>query len=280
VKDGPLDDNDVVAQVLGFVGAGSERLEMPVELSGRQRKMVHDLLDKLGPIAVGIHHESQGVGRRRCLVLWRAGGGTNTPSSPSITEKASSSFTSAHSSGSGSSSEEELEEKYTGGEDVKVSATPTPDIIPSPAPPSQPLPPPPAGGHQLGGNVKSGETKILSKNPLMASLAADRLSRRGATPPPPPPLSSSKANTFTEGGDDMDLIEQAIQMNQNMTEMINPPSEAMKAHYYQWGKNPVQKKDLRQKLEGKIAAEASKRKSSSRGEGKGKGGGGNRGRGK
>lgn len=48
--------------------------------------------------------------------------------------------------------------------------------------------------------------------------------------------------------DDLDLIERAIQSNREMSEMVNPPSEGMKAHYYRWGQNTVKKKELKKKL--------------------------------
>jgi hypothetical protein len=71
----------------------------------------------------------------------------------------------------------------------------------------------------------------------------------------------------------MALIEQAIQANRTATELINPPSERTKAHYYGWGKNLAHHKELQQKLSGKIAEETAKRKPESKDEDGGKKGG-------
>jgi ATP-dependent RNA/DNA helicase IGHMBP2 len=67
-----IDDNEVVALVLPFLmDLTRTRLRLPRELDGRQRKLVHELIDKMGPIAGEIRHESEGFGRKRRLVLWR-----------------------------------------------------------------------------------------------------------------------------------------------------------------------------------------------------------------
>jgi ATP-dependent RNA/DNA helicase IGHMBP2 len=70
-----ISDTEVVAMVLKFAlaPAGPPRLELPVELMGRQRKVVHDLVEKMGEKVPGLKHESRGLGRKRQLVLWKEG---------------------------------------------------------------------------------------------------------------------------------------------------------------------------------------------------------------
>jgi ATP-dependent RNA/DNA helicase IGHMBP2 len=68
----PVPDNLLVAQTLGFCldPALPRRLALPLDLSGRQRKLVHDLVEGL-KLSPPVSHLSRGKGKSRQLVLDR-----------------------------------------------------------------------------------------------------------------------------------------------------------------------------------------------------------------
>lgn len=300
------DDNELVAQVLRFLmdPALGPRLELSPELSGRQRKLVHGLVDQLG--AKHVSHESEGTGRDRRLVLTKTspaavegkGGGEGA-----VEEAAAVEGDKGGEDDEGEEDEEEEEEDAAapaagGGGGRPTQANGKGGRGPSASKkkkkkkggkPTQQQPKAQAeersplsgmtGGFTLGGGAEAA-SRARPGNSLMASLHAERQARAsgqgsGSAPMPPPPKPSSKAGgakAEEEVDDDMALLERAIASNMAMTEMVRPPSEGFKARMYGWNTNLAQKKELQQKLGEKLKESANDRKPSSKDDKKGGGG--------
>ena len=255
-EDSPVPDNALIAQVLQFCLNQSQppprRLELPIEISGRQRKLVHDLVEglKLNP---PVMHESQGMGKKRRLVLERV------VASAKDAEKG----------------------------EPTVAA---PAVLPPPPP--VPRTDSRGGGGSISAGKKVAPLKgNTSLGSLHAERLARQQQQQKAQPPASeeekeaataPQDAAAQGKTQkqqkTKKGeeyDEMEALEEAIRANACMTELPNPPSEATKHRLYGWDRNP-QKKDLRESLRGKLSESADKRRPAKKEEEK-KGGGGGRG---
>lgn len=246
-----VDTNEVIASVLRFVLSPVEVtgsvLELSPELTGLQRKMVHELIDKAG--AAHVTHESEGMFRERRLVLRKGAVTQPTPTvstQPAVDQKvAAPASVKSEGEEGGDESEEDEESEESEGEKEKTVPEGGPKKVlafgkggskkkkskqkkggsgggevggPVQAPIDDAwLDVNSTGGHVLGQDGQ-GRKAARANTSLLASLHAERQARlgggsnvasaQGARPAPPrPPSGETKAKGGGGAAEEIDEME-------------------------------------------------------------------------